>query len=70
MLSLTNTIVNSAKMEFTGFSNKKEGLTFTEKRALILNNLKIASELFKDSKDISKHKIVFERKNGAKEFPF
>ena len=70
ILGLTTTIVNSAKKQATVSSKKGKEMSFAEKRELTLKNLKIASELFRNSKDISKHKIIFESATGKKEFPF
>lgn len=70
ILSLSITIVNSAKKQPTDFSVEKEEMSFTEKREATLQNLKIASNLFRDSKDISEHKIIFISANGKREFPF
>lgn len=70
ILGLTTTIVNSAKKQPTVSSKKAKEMSFTEKRQLTLESLKIASGLFRNSKDISEHKIVFERDNGKSEFPF
>ncbi|WP_298473111.1 DinB family protein [uncultured Maribacter sp.] len=70
VLGLSNVILNSAKKEPTVFSEEKKEMSFAEKREAILDNLKIASNLFLKSKDLSKHKIIFVSDKGKKEFPF
>ncbi|EAR02055.1 DinB family protein [Maribacter sp. HTCC2170] len=67
---LSRTIVNSAKKEPTDFTAEREELSIEEKRKRTLENFKIASDLFKATKDLSDHKIIFLRKNGQSEFPF
>ena len=68
--SLSTTILNSAKNQPTDFSAEPEELTMIEKRKRTLGNFKNASDLFKVSKNLAEHKIVFIRKNGNAEFPF
>lgn len=70
VLGLSDIILNSAKKEPTVFSEEKKEMSFTEKRAAILQNLKTASILFRESKDLSEHKIIFISDKGKREFPF
>ena len=68
--NLTRTIVNSAKKQPTDFTKEQEELTTVEKRRQTLENLKIASQLFKETQDLGEHTIIFKRPNGQAEFPF
>jgi uncharacterized damage-inducible protein DinB len=68
--SLSRTILNSAINKPTDFTSEPDELTTIEKRKRTLENFKNASDLFKVSKNLAEHKIVFIRKNGKAEFPF
>ena len=70
ILGLSRTILNSAKKQPTDFTIEQVELPFQEKRRKTLENIKTASELFKVSKDLGEHKVIFIRKNGKVEFPF
>ena len=69
ILGLSNVIVNSTKNKVNE-KNDYEGLTFTQKRKLTLENLKIAADILKRSEDISQFKIIFKGENGVTEYPF
>jgi hypothetical protein len=64
------TILNSAKLEPTDFTKEQPKMNPLEMRFATLENFRLASALFLTSDDISKHSIVFIRKNGRSEFPF
>ena len=68
--SLSRTILNSAKKQPTDFTAEQEELTSKEKRKRTLENFNTASGLFRVSKNLEEHSIVFIRKNGKAEFPF
>ncbi|MFT6934716.1 MAG: putative damage-inducible protein DinB [Maribacter sp.] len=67
---LSRTILNSAKLEPTDFTKEQPKMNPLEMRFATLENFRLASALFLTSDDISKHSIVFIRKNGRSEFPF
>lgn len=67
---LSRTIVNSAKQVPTDFTLEQPKMTFAETRNATLENFRMASALFLESKDISKHTIIFKRNSGSSEFPF
>lgn len=64
ILGLSEVILNATLQQ----PNKSEQLktTFVEKRKRTLENLKRASEILRESKDVSKYKMIF----GKTEFPF
>jgi hypothetical protein len=69
ILGLTNVVLNSAlKKENEPLDTK--GMSFDEKRALTLNMLKQAADIFRLTDDLSQFKIVFKSENGNSEFPF
>jgi hypothetical protein len=47
-----------------------KGMSFDEKRALTLNMLKQAADIFRSTDDLSQFKIVFKGENGNTEYPF
>ena len=66
---LSKVIVNSAlKQPNTGGEDPE--MTFTEKRAKTLENLKTAADIFRDTDDISQFTIIFDRGGQSSEFPF
>ena len=66
---LSKVIVNSAlKQPNTGGEDPE--MTFTEKRAKTLENLKTAADIFRDADDISQFTIIFDRGGQSSEFPF
>lgn len=70
---LTNVLVNSTKKLPTDFTKDEEkGMTFEEKRAKTLQNIKEASEILKQStaEDLESYKIVFISSRGQSEYPF
>ncbi len=65
VLELSIVILN-ATLKLPNGNNALEQMTFKEKRRKTLENLKQASDILKESEDISHFKIIF----GKKEFPF
>ena len=66
---LSKVIVNSAlKQPNTGGEDPE--MTFTEKRAKTLENLKTAADIFRETDDISQFTIIFDRGGQSSEFPF
>ncbi|WP_299525485.1 hypothetical protein [Winogradskyella sp.] len=61
---LSKIIVNSTLKQSNSRAN--EDLSYIELRAKILNNLKTAADILRDSDDISQYKIIF----GDQEIPF
>ncbi|WP_411768164.1 hypothetical protein [Winogradskyella sp. A3E31] len=64
ILGLSNIIVNSTLKKQN--SQDQEELTFEESRARILNNLKTAADILRESDDISEYNIIF----GDNKIPF
>ena len=64
ILDLSQVIVNATLKKTNGA--KQPEMTFEEKRAKTLNNLKTASDILKQSNDLSQYKIIF----GKREFSF
>lgn len=69
ILGLTNVVLNSA-LKRVNESLDTEGKSFKEKRAMTLNMLKQAADIFRATDDLSQFKIVFKNENGTNEFPF
>lgn len=63
VLSLSIVIKNAALK--VPHKEVKSEMTFAEKRKATLENLKLASDIFRKSTDVSQHKIIF----GEKEHP-
>jgi len=68
--NLSMIILNSSKKLPTDFTVDLVKPSTSEMRAVILKNLKEASELIKASTDLSEHSIVFKNKKGTRELPF
>lgn len=68
ILSLSQTILNSALKVPNGASQPE--MTYTEKRNKTLENLQKASVIFRDTQDLSEHKVLFKRGEKIIEFPF
>jgi hypothetical protein len=66
---LTMVILNSVIKEPNG-GKKLPEMTFGELRRHTLESLQKASEILKNSKDISEFKIIFKRGESSSEFPF
>jgi len=70
---LTQVLVNSTKRLPNDFTKKDEELlTFDEKRAKTLQNIKEASDILKKSsaEDLESYKIIFISSRGTSEYPF
>lgn len=68
ILGLSTTIVNTA-IHKPNEGNDFSSLTFDEKRALTLSNLKRAAEIFRSSQDLTEFTIVFKNDKGSSEYP-
>lgn len=69
ILGLTNVVLNSA-LKKVNEPLETEGKSFEEKRAMTLNMLKQAADIFRSTDDLSQFKIVFKSENGTNEYPF
>lgn len=69
ILGLTNVVLNSA-LKKVNQPLEAEGKSFEEKRAMTLNMLKQAADIFRSTDDLSQFKIVFKSANGTNEYPF
>ena len=68
---LSRTIYNSAIKEPNDRTSPEENnLSFEAKRAMTLQILKKASEIFLESDNLEEHKLVFISPSGAREYPF
>ncbi|MEY8848504.1 hypothetical protein AB9K26_06800 [Psychroserpens sp. XS_ASV72] len=65
ILDLSYVIVNST-LKKENSKVDSSGLSYEEKRAQVLKNLKTTADILRSSDDISQYKIVF----GEREFPF
>lgn len=65
ILNLSYVIVNSTLKKANGEIDASE-MSFNQKRAQVLMNLKIAADILRKSDDLSQFKIIF----GEREFPF
>jgi len=73
ILGLTNVIINSVtNTPNVGGSKDKTVLTFEEKRAKTLDNLKRTSDILRKSttNDLEGFKLVFQRGDNSTEYPF
>lgn len=69
--NLSRVIYNSAVKKANDRTGSLENnLSFQAKRAMTLQNLKKASEIFLEVKDLSDHKVIFITPSGAREYPF
>lgn len=68
ILGLSQVVLNSALKVPNASPQPK--MTYAEKRAKTLENLKKASAIFKESTDLSEHKIIFKRGDKTTEYPF
>jgi hypothetical protein len=64
ILELSQVILNATLQKENGAKHPE--MTFSKKRKTTLENLKQASEILRDSKDVSQYKMIF----GKTEFPF
>ena len=71
LYQLSRTIYNSAKKEINDRTlPQQKTLNFQQKRTATLHNLRKASAIFMESKDLSEHQVIFKNKKGLVEFPF
>ncbi|WP_428742453.1 hypothetical protein [Tenacibaculum sp.] len=63
ILNLSQVIKNAALK--VPYKEPESGMSFEQKREATLENLKLASDIFRKSEDVSQHKIIF----GDKEHP-
>lgn len=70
LLGLSRFILITVKKEVHDNSNVYPDLTWEEQRKETLENLQEASEILKDSVDVSELNIVFKRGEKTSEFPF
>jgi hypothetical protein len=69
ILGLTHIVLNSALKKINEPLETK-GMSFDEKRALTLNMLKQAADIFRATDDLSQFNIVFKGESGNSEYPF
>lgn len=69
ILGLTDLILSSAQQK-AHEGKDHSGLSFEEKRSKTLNNIKTASELIRNSNDLSQFNIEFKTKTGSRKYPF
>lgn len=69
ILGLTNVVLNSA-LKKVNQPLEAEGKSFEEKRAMTLNMLKQAADIFRSTDDLNQFRIVFKSENGTNEYPF
>ena len=69
ILGLTNVVLNSALKKVNESIDASE-MSFEEKRALTLNMLKQAADIFRECDDLSEFKIVFKNGDNTSEYPF
>lgn len=67
---LSLVVLNSAKKIPNDRTVSQERPKAEDLRAATLKNIKMASDLIMDSKDLSQHMVVFKNQNGTTEFPF
>ncbi|WP_422081530.1 DinB family protein [Ulvibacterium sp.] len=67
--NLSLTVLRSAQKRPRDFSEKQPSMNTDEKRKKTLENLAEASVLFKTTKDLVEHKVIFVRPKGTSEFP-
>ncbi len=69
ILGLSRVILNAALQQANTPQEPGE-LSFEEKRALTLNMLKQAADIYRNAEDLSAHTVVFENDANRSEFPF
>ncbi len=67
---LSEIIVNTAFQKINDFTVEKKTLSYIEMREMTLNNLKKASDLFRELDNLEDNKLIFKSANGTREFPF
>ena len=68
---LTKVLLNATSKKINTSGRTKEKLSFAALRQTTLDQIKMASDLLKQpDADLEELKMIFERKNGNKEYPF
>ncbi len=68
---LTKVLLNAVNKKINTAGGAKEKLSFAELRQKTLEQIKMASDVLKQpGTDLEELKMIFERKNGNKEYPF
>lgn len=70
LYGLSNVIVNATTRIVNDRSVAPLELTYEEKRKKTLQNFKQASDILKESKDLSEYMLVFKSEKGSTEYPF
>lgn len=70
LLGLSRFILRTVKKEVHDNTREYPEMTLTEQREATLNNLKMASEILRETGDVSEMKITFKRGEKSSEFPF
>lgn len=72
MFGLSTTIVNGVTGKANGGSEKPMEMTWEEKRAMTLHNLKMTSDILRNAKEgsLEDFKIVFQRGEKSTSYPF
>jgi len=70
LLGLSRFILRTVKKEVHDNAREYPELTWDEQREATLNNLKMASDILRETGDISELKIMFKRGEKTSEFPF
>jgi len=70
LYGLSNVIVNATTKTANDRSVIQLQLNYEEKRKKTLQNFKMASDILRESKDLSEYKIIFKSEKGSNEFPF
>ncbi len=69
LLGLSDFILKTAKKETISAREEME-LSYERKRAMTLNNLKLAADIMRNSSDLSQFNIKISRGENSSEFPF
>ena len=70
LFSLSNVIVNATTKTANNRTVTHLELNYEEKRKRTLQNFKEASDILRESKDLSEYKLVFISVSGSNEYPF
>lgn len=71
ILGLSRIILNGAEQRVNDPSQVvQDKLSFEQKRSLTLENLKKASKIFTDARNLEDYPIIFRSKEGDRSFPF
>jgi hypothetical protein len=70
LYGLSKVIVNSTLKQPNVRGVSDPEMSFDEKRKKTLENIKTAADILRQSPDLNKFKVVFQRDNGSSEYPF